>query len=244
MNLENNIQNVLNDKLSDGTLENMIEKELEKSMQKVISDLFGPWGDISDIMKKKVKSVMVPFVENFNYDEYLVKLDTVVTEILNEVTIDNKTILTNFKDLIKHKEIEKLTVTEIFDMWSEFVAEEINTSNLEVLFYDDVYYENPEIEMEVIEDSSYSWSSFHHAKILLTCDKDEEMNQEIRLIRYKNEDWTITGRELGNISSLRYLDKFSVFLFNLSQSKTKIIIDEYNMSDEVEVEAEPEPDFR
>ena len=103
MNLENNIQNVLNDKLSDGTLESMIEKELEKSMQKVISDLFGPWGDVSDIIKKKVKSVMVPFVENFNYDEYLVKLDTVVTEILNEVTIDNKTILTNFKDLLNYR---------------------------------------------------------------------------------------------------------------------------------------------
>ncbi|MSU01883.1 hypothetical protein [Tissierella pigra] len=69
------------------------------------------------------------------------------------------------------------------------------------------------------------------------------MNVEIKISKFSRWDWTITSQSINNISSLRRLDEFSIFLMNLAQSGTKIIIDTDYENDEVEIEAEPEASF-
>lgn len=243
MNLENSIKDVIAQKLEDGTIERLIAEELEKGIRKSLEDLFSWRGDAHKVIEEKIKSVIVPYLKNYDYSKYILKLDSVLVEILKNTTLDNKKMLENFKELASYETVKEIEVSEIFDKWMDYVAKKINTSNLEVVYGDGVSYENPEVTLEVEYSEDRSWSSFKDAKIIFECEKDEEMNVEIRLKKFREYNWTITSQSIHDISSLRYLDEFQIFLMNLAQSGTKIIIDTEYEDVEVEVETEPEPIF-
>lgn len=243
MNLENTIKDVIAQKLEDGTVEKLIAEELEKGIKKSLESLLGYYGDANKVIEKKIKSVMVPYLENYDYSKYVLKLDTVLTEILKNTTLDNKTILENFKHLASYENVKEIKVSEIFKKWKKYVAEKIDTSNLEVVYDDGVSYENPEVTLDIEYSNERDWSSFKHATIIFECEKDEEMNREIKITKFKEYDWELDSKPVHDISSLRFIDEFSIFLMNLSQSGTKIIIDTEYEDDEVEVEAEPEASF-
>jgi hypothetical protein len=243
VNLENSIKDVIAKKLEDGTVERVIAEELEKGIRKSLDDLFSYGGEAKKVIKEKIKSVMVPYLENYDYSEYILKLDTVLVEILKNTTLDNKKILENFKNLADYETIKEIKVSDLFDKWKDYVSKEIETSNLEIDYDGGVRYEYPEVTLEVEYDNDRSWSSFKYATVIFECEKDEEMNREIRISKFDRYDWTITSQSIHSISSLRHLDEFSIFLMNLAQSGTKIIIDVEYENDEVEVEAEPEPSF-
>lgn len=243
MNLENSIKDVIAKKLEDGTVEKLIAEELEKGIRKSLEDLFGYGGGAKKAIKEKIESVMVPYLENYDYSKYILKLDTVLVEILKNTALDNKKLLENFKELASYETIEEIKVSEIFNKWKDYVAKNIDTSNLEINYDDGVSYEYPEVSLEVEYDNERSWSDFKYATIVFECEKDEEMNVEIKISKFSRWGWTITSKSINNISSLRRLDEFSIFLMNLTQSGTKIIIDTDYESDEVEVKAEPEPSF-
>lgn len=246
MNLENSIKDVIAKKMEDGTVERLISEELEKGIRKSLEELFGWRGDASKVIEEKIKSVMVPYLENYDYSKYITKLDSVLVEILKKSTIDNKKMLENFKDLMTVEERKTIKVSEIFDIWKNHVAKRIDTSELEVVFDDGVSYEWPEVTLEVEYEEERSWSCFKYAKLVFECEKDEEMNLEIRLSRYENsrdKGWNISYKNAHDISSLRRLDELEIFLMRLDQAGTKVEIDTEYESDEVEVEAEPEASF-
>lgn len=243
MNLENSIKDVITQKLEDGTVEKLIAEELEKGIKKSLESLFGHYGDASKVIEEKIKSVMVPYLESYDYSKYILKLDTVLVEILQNTALDNKKMLENFKHLSSYENVKEIKVSELFEKWMDYVAKKIDTSDLEVVYDDGVSYENPEVELEVEYYNERDWSSYKHATIFFVCAKDEEMNREIKITKFKEYDWQLDSKPVHDISSLRYLDEFSIFLMNLSQSGTKIIIDTEYESDEVEVEAEPEASF-
>lgn len=100
MNLENSIKDVIATKLEDGTVERLIAEELEKGIRGSIKELFGYRGDANKVIESKIKSVMVPYLESYDYSDYVLKLDTVLVEILENTTLDNKKMLENFLSLI------------------------------------------------------------------------------------------------------------------------------------------------
>lgn len=243
MNLENSIKDTIAKKLEDGTVEKLISEQLEKGINKVLESLLGHYGDVNKVIEEKIKSVMVPYLEGYDYSEYIIKLDTVLVEILQNTALGNKKILENFKHLASYEKVEEIKISEIFEKWKDYVSKEIDTSNLEIDYDDGVSYEYPEVTLEVEYEEDRDWSSFKNAKIIFECEKDEEMNVEIRISKFMDYDWTITSQSIQDISSLRHLNEFSIFLMNLAQSGTKIIIDVEYENDEVEVEAEPEASF-
>lgn len=243
MNLENSIKDVITQKLEDGTVEKLIGEELEKGIRSSLESLFRSYGDAGKVIEKKIESVIVPYLESYDYSKYITKLDDVLVEILQNTTLDNRKILSNFKDLMEHKEIEEIKVSEIFNKWMEYVADEIDTSDLEVEIEDDVSYESVEVTLEVEYEEDRDWSSFKHAKIVFQCEHDEEMNAEIRINKFEEYNWELTQVPTHDIRSLRRIDKFSLFLMNLAQSGAEIIIDVENDDDCVRPEAEPEASF-
>ncbi|MDR7856030.1 hypothetical protein [Tissierella sp.] len=246
MNLENSIKDVITKKIEDGIIEKVIAEELEKVIRKSLDDLFSYGGAAKKVIKEKIESVIVPYLENYDYSNYILKLDTVLVEILKNTSLDNKKMLENFKDLMMVEERKTIKVSEIFDVWKKRVAKDIDTSELGICYDDGVSYNYANVTLEVEYEEDRSWSIYKYARLIFECEKDEEMNLEIRISKWENskdEGWNISYENTHNISSLRRLDALEIFLMRLDQASTKIIIDMVYENDEVEVEAQPEASF-
>ncbi|NTW72882.1 MAG: hypothetical protein HGA49_11670, partial [Eubacteriaceae bacterium] len=206
MSIENAVKDVITQKLEEGLIERLVAENLEKGINKALEDLLGSWGDVTKVIKDKIKDVMVKQLSSYDYSKYLAKLDHVLTEILKNTALDNKKILENFKELMNNSEIPKVVkVSDIFKEWKRYVSENVDTSKLEIDYDDGVSYEYVPVAMEVEHGESRSWSSFKHAKIVLECEKDEELNYEIRLSKYQEYPWELSMQFNTSIESLRHL---------------------------------------
>jgi hypothetical protein len=187
---------------------------------------------------------MVPYLESYDYSQYIVKLDSVLVDVLKNTTLDNKKLLTNFKSLLVTEEIkEKITVTELFEKWQEYVAENVDTDGLEVNCDDSPSYEYVEVTCDFEEDERRSWSSLESGVLVFECEHDEKMNFEVKLHRWidsKDKTWSIDYKTNHEISSLRHINEFEIYLMKISQAGTKIEMDTTRESGEVEPGKEPE----
>jgi hypothetical protein len=247
MSLESNIKDVISKKLEDGTVEKLIEEQLEKGVKNALENLFRSYGDVTKIIEDKVKSVMIPYLESYDYSDYIVKLDSVLVDVLKSSALENKNLLHNFKELMIVNEKEKeIKVSDLFETWKKYVAANISTDDLEINYDDGISYKYVDVGFEVEKNEDRSWSSFEHATLVFECDKDEEMNFAIRLSHYKNgsdEGWSVHYDNKYDISSLRHLNEFELLLTKLVQNHTKLIIDEAYGNDEILPDAEPEASF-
>jgi len=246
MDIENAIKDVITAKLADGIIERLVAENLEKGINKSLENLLGSYGDVTKVIEEKIKGVMIGQLSSYDYSKYIVKLDCVLTEILKRTSLDNKNILTNFKELMVDSEFPKVVkLSDIFEEFKKFVAKNVDTSKLEVEYDDGPSYEYVSITMEVEREEKRQWStsSFEYAKVIFECEKDEDLNFEIRLSKFMDYGWELSTEIDTSIKSLRYLDDMKIYLIKLNQSRAKIEIDEEDMSDEVRPEKEPEASF-
>lgn len=250
MSLETNVKDVISKKLEDGTIEKIIEEQLEKGVASAMESLFRSYGDVTKIIENKIKEVMVPYIEKYDFSEYITKLDQVLLEVLNHSSLENKQLLENFKDLmVGYEEGEKnITSSALFKKYQEYVAAKCSTDDLEICYEDNVSYEPVEVTMEFEEDNR-SWSQFKDGKLIFECEKDESLNVVIPLsqwtdsYRYKEEKWNLRFKRPSDLNSLRNLNSFEVYLMALSQNFADIIIDESYETEDVYLDAEPEATF-
>lgn len=239
MNLENSIKDVISHKLEDGTIEKLVSEQLEKGVTNALENLFRSYGDVTKIIEEKIKSVMVPYLENYDYSKYLVKLDNVLVEVLKNSALDNKKLLENFKDLMTSEEIPKLIkLSDIFNEWKNYAAKEVDTSELD----DDCgEYEYLEVSMSCEEVSS-SWSDYKKYIVTFECEQDEKLNFEFEISRWKEsrkETFDLHYYDKHDLESLRYLKNFEIYMMKVNQAFCDIELDIKSDTDEVEVEAKP-----
>lgn len=247
MSLENNISKVIQEQLEGDLIEKVIAEQLESCVRKAVNELFGNWGEATKVIKKKVEDVMLPQLDNYDYSQYITKLDDVLTDILKNTTLDNKKILENFKEFMLPDAPKEITVSELFRKYGEFVAKEVDVTGLEVDFDDEPSYEAVEIRFEVEDCPERDWLSYKHKKIFFECihevDNKDKLNFELNIDKWereKEDKWSLNFNKDCDINSLRYLDEFTMYLLKLSQARTKIIIDEYEDEEYVRPETEPE----
>lgn len=245
MSIENEIKDVITAKLEEGIIEKLVSENLEKGINRSLENLLGSYGDITKVIEGKIKEVMVNQLSSYDYSKYLVKLDCVLTEILQNTALDHKKILKNFKELMVESDIPKtVKVSDIFEKFKNYVAENVDTSELEVCFEDSVSYESVSVTMEIEHEEERLWSDFKYAKIVLECEKDESLNCEIRISRFQSYPWSFQDKIDSSIYSLRYLNEFKMYLLKLYQSGARVEIDEDYLEDEVTPEKEPEAEYR
>lgn len=98
---EERIAKAITDKLNDGTVEELVSDAVTKALKSSIEEQFRWTGDARKVIDQKVKEVMTPAIERVSLDDYVVKLDAILTEIINSTNlVDNKEILGNFKNLM------------------------------------------------------------------------------------------------------------------------------------------------
>lgn len=243
--LEQKIIDAVNEKLNDGTVEKLVSQYVEKGINDALSALFSYGGDGKKLIEKKLEEVMIPAIERHDFNQYLIKLDSVLTELVNATVIaDNREILENFKELMKEPVTEEIKLSEIFERYCAHVAGNVNTYGLDA-FCDDgePYYEHVTARMEV-EREDRSWYRRDNYRVFrFICDEDDELNCRIELYRHEDEScWRFrAGDSSMDINSLRRMSGFEVFLFKLKREYVKIIMDvESACDDDIEPEEKPE----
>ncbi len=146
---EQKIINAVNEKLNDGTVEKLVEQYIEKGISDALRDVFSYGGEGKKLIEKKLNETIIPVIERHDFNQYLTKLDAVLTEIVNSTNLsENKNILRNFKGLMKEPEVKEIQLSEVFNQYCRHVAENVDTSELEADCEDgEPYYEFVTAEM-------------------------------------------------------------------------------------------------
>jgi len=246
MSLENAVKDIISQKLEDGTVETAVSAEFEKMVNAAMNQVFRSYGDVAKIVEEKIKQVMVPYLEKYDYSKYIVKLDGVLTEILNKTAVPHTELLENFKELMIPTERKSIIVTELFAEWKKYIVDGMSTDNLEIDYNDGVSYCPANISFTFEEDADREWSDFKYGKIFFECEQDEAMNVQINTLRDKHsrdKGWDFGTTADASIRSLRYLNQFEILLLKLQQNGAKLILDTTNGEDEAYSTQEPEASF-
>ena len=239
---------IVQESLSSDEASEIVKRKFMKALESAIEDAFR-WGDAKHAIEEKVKEVMVPYIESYDFSEYLPKLDSVLTEIVNsDFCIGNKKILENFKDLMMEPEQKEIKLTDLFKAWIKQCERDIDTEDLDIDYDDGVSYQYVECEMRFELEDKPSWSSVQRAVITFENEHDEKLNVEIPVSKWiwdngKEEPYTLSSYKDLTISSLRNLSEFEVLLLRLSRAKTAIVIDKEYDDSYIRPEKEPEASF-
>lgn len=237
---EERIAKTVTKKLNDGTVEELVSDALTKALKDSIEEQFRWRGEAKKVVDEKVKEVMVPVIERLDLSKYTVKLDAVLTEVINSTNlVDNKEILGNFKDLMTEPDKDVISLKEVFEKYKEYVSKNVDTSDLEVYTDDGPTYQNVSARLET--ELTTSISGRRYCDLIFECEDDAKLTKKIHLYESESNGFHIVRfkREL-DINSLRYVDEFDIFMMRLDRAFCNItdIMDMYD--DDVEVEAEPE----
>ena len=239
---------IAQESLSSDEVTAIVKEKFMKALGSAIEDAFR-WGDAKHAIENKVKEVMVPYIEQYDFSEYLPKLDSVLTEIVNsDFCIGNKKILENFEKLMLEPEQKEIKLTDLFKAWVKQCEKDIDTDGLDIDYDDGVSYQYVDCEMRFELEDKPSWSSCQRAVITFENEHDEKLNIEIPVSKWiwnngKEEQYTLSVYKDLMISSLRGLSEFDVLLLRLSRAGTAIIIDKELDYDCIQPEAEPEASF-
>lgn len=251
--LEDRIMDAFIAKLNDGTIESMVEKYAEKAISEAMNDTFRGYGDgLGNLIEKKFKEALTPLIERYNFAEHLVKMETVLDEVIQQAAKPHKELLDSFKKLMTAPS-DEIKLSELFEHYKQFVAKTFETFDREVNFDDgEPEYEPVEVQMHFEETTdSYSWSKTKYGQLVFEVsegiDSDDELkklNFVVPLIQFENRDyWLIRHMGPVNISDLRHMDEFEVLLRSLNQMYTNINIDTFSEEDTVYSESKPEPNW-
>ena len=245
MNLEERITNAVMEKMTDGTVEELVKKNVESAINKSLGDLFSWSGAGKKMIDEKVREVIAPVIEHHNFNQYIVKLDSVLTEIINKTSLaENKEILENFKSLMIEPDMKVIKLSDIFEKYCKYVAHDVDTDNLEACCDDgEPYYEPVTANMEVEHEDTWI-SSNNRCRVKFSCEEDENLNKELRLYKSKTDNnWNISWEmnAFCDINSLRNLSDFDIFLMTLRRGFIDVEMDtESEYADDIEPEETPE----
>lgn len=234
-NLENNIKDCIANELEKGVIEKVIAQQLEKCIEKSISDMFSWGGEIKNVIESKIKSVMIPYIEKYDYSQYITKLDSVLVDVLKNTALDNKQLLENFKNLMTSEDIPKvIKLTDIFDKWNEYCKKEIDKNDIE-MDYDGGYINT----RFTVEDVSNDWSIYKTYMVVFECEEDEDLKLEFSIQAYEPKEdtgFTSNYKNVGDLRNLRNLNDFEILMMRISEGYKNIVVDSFEESEEVFIE--------
>lgn len=246
-NFDEDIKRITNTMLEDGTVEDIISKKIAKSFEEAIDSAFR-WGDLKKTIEKRITEILVPYIENYDMSKYIVKLDTILSEIIEQTALsENKKLLENFKHLMLEPTVKTVTLSDMFEEYKKFVAAEMDTAARDIDFDNgEPEYIPMDVRCYFEKEEERIWSSFDWASIEFGVeekDQEETLNRTIKLTHYKNDKdkaYGFTYETNVPVDRLKYLSDFDIYLLTLSRANVKIVIDKEDIMDEVYSNTKPE----
>lgn len=240
------IERMIADAVNDEAMERIVVDCVEKSVRDAIDAALG-WNSASrKAITERIDAVMAKAIERHDFKGYAVKLEDALTEIVNRTALrDNAALLENFKGLMAEPDKGSVTVTELFEAYCAHVADNVDTSELEVCTDDDPSYEAVTARVELIDDDRLRCGSLLRSAVLaFSCEEDEGMAVSVPISSFGNEGVWRIRYEGFRVSDLKRLSKFDVLLARLSRADAKLVADVSSMTDLVDPTAQPECDWR
>ena len=218
---------VINNKLQEMAKERVIEKQIEATLEKSITDAVNSaLGSYS--FKNKLEKMMSEQISGVaekigltGYNQFIA--DTFNNMVNNALKDDIKQKIAGMFENIFLKKLESIKLSEIVDRYIKMI--------LDSLEYDEKNRCDNRLNANIDkrEDGSFSYVS---VRLCLETDhmEDDEQRLELRLMKYRNEAYTVTSvtygdNDLKNLSELRYISDFEAFAAGLCLNKTKIEVD-------------------
>lgn len=249
-NFDEDIRRIMDEIMQDGTVEKILREKIEKGFWEAVDSAFR-WGELKDAIKKRVEEILVPYIESYDMSAYIIKLDTVLTDIVNQTSLqDNAKILENFRKLMIEPGTESVTLEDIFEEYKKYVSKNMETTGRSVEYDDEPYYEPMGVSAEIVKEEERPWSSFTHAVLELAVDEEdqqENLNFSIRLSRWESE-YEERGYEIGydavpSVRGMRRLNDFEIYILRLARAGVRLLDDRQYDDDSVIARNMPEPTY-
>ena len=158
---------IAQESLSSDEVTEIVKEKFMKALGSGIEDACR-WVDAKHAIEDKVNEVMVPYIEQYDFSEYLPKLDSVLTEIVNsDFCIGNKKILENFEKLMLEPEQKEIKLTDLFKAWVKQCEKDIDTDGLDIDYDDGVSYRSVDCEMRFELEDKPSCAIFNTASFII-----------------------------------------------------------------------------
>ena len=251
--MEEIIKKVYEQKMADGTFEKIVSANFEKMVSSVCDDLMSWNGSIKKQMKEKIEPLLIKMVESSNFNEYVVKLTTVLNECLKTSPLNQyKQITDTLKSLCGGGDNsfaygEKVKISEIFQKYIKYVESEFEEDDFEEdeINKDDgkkTAYIECSMESDKKEKMGY-FSRYNRDEFEITFNNEKSENKENTVINFSiekdyNDKYRLHIQTNFKISELYVVPSFIVYLMSLQNSSAEIILDESSISDEANFEFE------
>lgn len=242
--------------MANGTVEDIIRTKLTDAYEEAIKDAFR-WGDLKKAIEHRITEILVPAIENHDLNGYVVKLDDILTQVIKETALpDHKQLLENFKSIMLDTVPKEIKLSDVMDKYAEFCARNLDCSGREVDLDDEPSYAYGSAAVFVKDKTSkYCYNSGERALLVCNLEGDESeenvknLHREISLTHCSWDNgngFAIRYDYIGtaDITSLRNLDAFDVWLIALTRNGSRLIADiDDREEDDFRPEEEPSCDF-
>lgn len=250
--IEKDVERINGEMIADGTIDKLIRDELTKAYTKIVADCFSTWkGNAGKVIEDKINDAILKSVEGLNWENYIPKMDAVLTDIVNgTAAVETKDILEKFKYLMVEPDKKSINVTDLFKEYKSIVAAHADPDGHDVEFDSgEPEYEPISVEYIFEKQEKPRWSSIERGIITLktddtdTNDTDKNLNIEIPVSRWdfsREEGYEIECSSIVNIKNIRYLSDLDLMVMKLSRAGTRIVIDKEYDDDVVYFNDKPE----
>lgn len=228
-NLNEVFQNAIDKATEPGILQELVDAKMERLVEDAISDAL-KWGATRKAFEAKVSELLIPAIERWDVSRCNVKLETLLDDLVRESAIAERAdILRRFKLLMSSEGMpESVTATQIAKEWEKWIAEDFDCDGRRVV---DGQYAEFEAYEDVLDRGSGYSRLFEYATLHFHVDPDangnnDRLNVRIPISRWHDEEtWTVDhGRDL-NVSDLRNLPDFMVWVYKLALARTPVDLD-------------------
>ena len=241
--------------LSDGTIENMVKDAMNKQIENVIRDSFNAYkGKARELIGKKLEEIIIPALEQSDFNRMTTKLSTVINEALGQSNVgvyagilDG---LQNMAGVPKFKNFQKVKLSEIFKEYQRYIGD-----------YGHIYLDEDCCSEEdgsshkfwvVTCNMEVHWSRSQAGlvdwwDVVLTCQSDagalsednlEKLRFTFRLRETYEKQKRIVIHDLVDLYDLEKLDRFSLYLMQIRNHFCDIEIDDSEMEVDMEIDCE------
>lgn len=218
---------VINNKLQEMAENRVIEKQIEATLEKSITDAVNSaLGSYS--FKSKLEKMMSEQISGVaesvgltGYNQFIA--DTFSNMANNVLKEDIKQKIAAAFENIFLKRLESIKLSEIVDRYREMLLESLED--------DEKYSHDNNFNAAIEQREDGNWS-YVIVELGLETSRlsDDEYALKLKLTKYRGESYTVTlvtygGKNLKELSSLRYVSDFEAFVAGLYLNKTKIEVD-------------------
>lgn len=232
--MENEILGVITksfkEKIENGDFKKIVDKKLEDMMSSVLDDLVRWNGPVKDYFKKQMEEIMMGVVKDTDFTEYCNVIKGIINQALPQTALpEYKTFVEGLQATLGKptpKWNEKVKVSDIFNEYVKYVEEQsFSDDDLEDID-DGSSYINLAMRIEE-DDNSYYTTAY---KLCFYIDghyngDEDDYKFEVELTKSYGGEHHIRFQK-DKVSDYRHLLSFELYLLQLSNSFTDIVVDE------------------